>query len=68
MPNKAKQEAEERNIAAAAKCTAEHTFPPKLGGWDFYKSINSPKYIVAPMVHVYDMIRECVIFESALIR
>ncbi|KAG0342021.1 tRNA-dihydrouridine(16/17) synthase [NAD(P)(+)]-like protein [Podila horticola] len=50
MPNKAKQEAEERNIAAAAKCTAEHTFPPKLGGWDFYKSINSPKYIVAPMV------------------
>ncbi|KAF8985442.1 tRNA-dihydrouridine(16/17) synthase [NAD(P)(+)]-like protein [Haplosporangium bisporale] len=50
MPNKAKQEAEERNIAAAAKCIAEHTFPPKLSGWDFYKSIGSPKYVVAPMV------------------
>ncbi|KAG0347663.1 tRNA-dihydrouridine(16/17) synthase [NAD(P)(+)]-like protein [Podila humilis] len=50
MTTKAKQEAEERNIAAAAQCTAEHSFPPKLGGWDFYRSIGSPKHIVAPMV------------------
>ncbi|KAG0328320.1 tRNA-dihydrouridine(16/17) synthase [NAD(P)(+)]-like protein [Dissophora globulifera] len=47
---KAKQEAEERYAAAAAKCTSEHTFPPKLSGWEFFKSIGSPKYIVAPMV------------------
>ncbi|KAG0197770.1 tRNA-dihydrouridine(16/17) synthase [NAD(P)(+)]-like protein [Mortierella sp. GBA30] len=50
MTNKAKEQAEERNIAAAAKCRTEHDFPPKLSGWDFYKSIGSPKYIVAPMV------------------
>ncbi|KAG0038951.1 tRNA-dihydrouridine(16/17) synthase [NAD(P)(+)]-like protein [Podila clonocystis] len=50
MPNKAKEDAEERNAAAAAKCRAEHSFPPKLTGWDFYRSLNSPKFIVAPMV------------------
>ncbi|KAG0368008.1 hypothetical protein BC939DRAFT_503732 [Gamsiella multidivaricata] len=47
---KAKQDPEERYAAAAAKCRAEHNFSPKLAGWDFYKSIGSPKYIVAPMV------------------
>ncbi|KAI8345966.1 dihydrouridine synthase-domain-containing protein [Mortierella sp. GBAus27b] len=47
---KAKENAEERYAAAAAKCTAEHSFPPKLSGWEFYRSIGSPKYIVAPMV------------------
>ncbi|KAI8597557.1 hypothetical protein EDD21DRAFT_385159 [Dissophora ornata] len=47
---KANQGAEERYAAAAANCTAEHTFPPKLSGWEFYKSIGSPKYVVAPMV------------------
>ncbi|KAG0349750.1 hypothetical protein BGZ54_004223 [Gamsiella multidivaricata] len=30
--------------------TAEHAFLPKLTGWELYKSIGSPKYIVAPMV------------------
>ncbi|KAF9348789.1 hypothetical protein BGX26_012826 [Mortierella sp. AD094] len=50
MPNNTKQEAEERNAALAAKFKSEHAFPPKLSGWDFYKSIGSPKYIVAPMV------------------
>ncbi|KAF9935952.1 tRNA-dihydrouridine(16/17) synthase [NAD(P)(+)]-like protein [Mortierella alpina] len=50
MPNKAKEDAEERNLAAAAKCRAQHTFPPKLSGWDFYRSIGTPKYVVAPMV------------------
>ncbi|KAF9217319.1 hypothetical protein BGZ59_005056 [Podila verticillata] len=50
MPNKAKEDTEERNAVAAAKCRAEHSFPPKLSGWDFFRSINSPKYIVAPMV------------------
>ncbi|KAF8926511.1 hypothetical protein BGZ58_011123 [Dissophora ornata] len=44
------EEVEQRNLAAAAKCRAGHTFPPKLSGWDFYRSIGSPKYIVAPMV------------------
>ncbi|KAF9437556.1 tRNA-dihydrouridine(16/17) synthase [NAD(P)(+)]-like protein [Entomortierella beljakovae] len=47
---KAKESAEERFAAAAAKCLEEHKFPPKLSGWEFYKSIGSPKYIVAPMV------------------
>ncbi|KAF9983726.1 hypothetical protein BGZ65_001508 [Modicella reniformis] len=47
---KAKENAEERNAAAAAKCRAEHTFPPKLSGWDLFRSIGSPRYIVAPMV------------------
>ncbi|KAF9199683.1 tRNA-dihydrouridine(16/17) synthase [NAD(P)(+)]-like protein [Haplosporangium sp. Z 27] len=50
MPNQTKQEAEERNAALAAKFNSEHSFPPKLAGWDFFKSIGSPKYIVAPMV------------------
>ncbi|KAF9096492.1 tRNA-dihydrouridine(16/17) synthase [NAD(P)(+)]-like protein [Mortierella sp. AD031] len=50
MTNKAKEEAEKRNAAAVAKCLAEHTFPPKLGGWELYKSIGSPKHVVAPMV------------------
>ncbi|KAF9418016.1 hypothetical protein BGZ94_009801 [Podila epigama] len=50
MSDKAKLEAEERFKAAAAKCRAEHNFPPKLSGWDFYRSIGSPKNIVAPMV------------------
>ncbi|KAG0259701.1 hypothetical protein BG011_002438 [Mortierella polycephala] len=44
------EDAEVRNAAAAAKCRAEHAFGPKLSGWEFYKSIGSPKYIVAPMV------------------
>ncbi|KAG0255407.1 hypothetical protein BG011_005153 [Mortierella polycephala] len=48
--NKTKEQAEERHIAAAAKCRNEHHFPPKLTGWDFYRSIGSPKHIVAPMV------------------
>ncbi|KAI1317310.1 tRNA-dihydrouridine(16/17) synthase [NAD(P)(+)]-like protein [Mortierella claussenii] len=47
---KAKQPAEERYAAAAAKCTAQHTFPPKLSGWEFFRSIGSPKHIIAPMV------------------
>ncbi|KAG0049875.1 tRNA-dihydrouridine(16/17) synthase [NAD(P)(+)]-like protein [Gryganskiella cystojenkinii] len=50
MTNKAKEQAEERMAALAAKCRAEHSFPEKLQGWEFFKSINSPKYIVAPMV------------------
>ncbi|KAG0330299.1 tRNA-dihydrouridine(16/17) synthase [NAD(P)(+)]-like protein [Dissophora globulifera] len=37
-------------MATAAQCTAQHSFPHKLSGWDFYRSIGSPKYIVAPMV------------------
>ena len=44
------EDVEVRNAAAAAKCRAEHAFGPKLSGWEFYKSIGSPKYIVAPMV------------------
>ena len=48
---KVKEEVEQRNIALAAKCRAEHTFPAeKLTSFDFYKSIGSPKYVVAPMV------------------
>ncbi|ORZ21927.1 dihydrouridine synthase-domain-containing protein [Lobosporangium transversale] len=50
MINPIKNQAEQRNLAAAAKCRAEHSFPPKLSGWEFYRSIGSPKYIVAPMV------------------
>ncbi|KAG0317968.1 tRNA-dihydrouridine(16/17) synthase [NAD(P)(+)]-like protein [Linnemannia gamsii] len=52
MPSaKVKEEVEQRNIALAAKCRAEHTFPAeKLTSFDFYKSIGSPKYVVAPMV------------------
>ncbi|KAG0244108.1 dihydrouridine synthase-domain-containing protein [Mortierella sp. GBAus27b] len=41
---------ERRSYATEAKCGTEHTFPPKLSGWEFYRSIGSPKYIVAPMV------------------
>ncbi|KAG0069432.1 hypothetical protein BGZ89_002887 [Linnemannia elongata] len=48
---KVKEEVEQRNIVLAAKCRAEHTFPAeKLTSFDFYKSIGSPKYVVAPMV------------------
>ncbi|KAG0349801.1 hypothetical protein BGZ54_004186, partial [Gamsiella multidivaricata] len=50
MTSQAKEEAEQRYSAAAAKATAEHAFPSKLTGWEFYRSIGSPKYIVAPMV------------------
>ncbi|KAH7045665.1 dihydrouridine synthase-domain-containing protein, partial [Linnemannia elongata] len=50
MTNKAKEDAEKRNAAAVAKCLAEHTFPPKLSGWEFFKSIGSPKHVIAPMV------------------
>ncbi|KAF9182240.1 hypothetical protein BGZ51_004858 [Haplosporangium sp. Z 767] len=50
LVNRTKEQAEERHIAAAAKCRDEHHFPPKLTGWDFYRSIGSPKFIVAPMV------------------
>ncbi|KAF9935113.1 hypothetical protein FBU30_007492 [Linnemannia zychae] len=50
MTNKAKEEAEQRNVALAAKCRSEHSFPPKLSAFDFYKSIGSPKFVVAPMV------------------
>lgn len=52
MPSaKVMEEVEQRNIALAAKCRAEHTFPAeKLTSFDFYKSIGSPKYVVAPMV------------------
>ncbi|KAF9581476.1 hypothetical protein BGW38_001487 [Lunasporangiospora selenospora] len=50
MTNKAKEQAEERNIAAAAKCREGHSFPPKLTGWELYKSLGSPKHVVAPMV------------------
>ncbi|KAF9946367.1 hypothetical protein BGZ65_009793, partial [Modicella reniformis] len=50
MTNQAKKEVEQRNNAVVAKCRTEYTFPPKLSGWEFYKSIGSPKYIVAPMV------------------
>ncbi|KAF9153399.1 tRNA-dihydrouridine(16/17) synthase [NAD(P)(+)]-like protein [Linnemannia schmuckeri] len=50
MTNKAKEDAEKRNAAAVAQCLAEHTFPPKLGGWEFFKSIGSPKHVIAPMV------------------
>ncbi|KAG0231386.1 tRNA-dihydrouridine(16/17) synthase [NAD(P)(+)]-like protein [Actinomortierella wolfii] len=45
-----KKDQEQRFAEAAAKVTAAHNFPPKLSGWDFYRSIGSPKYIVAPMV------------------
>ncbi|KAF9202120.1 tRNA-dihydrouridine(16/17) synthase [NAD(P)(+)]-like protein [Haplosporangium sp. Z 27] len=47
---KAKAPEEERFAALAAKCLEGHTFPPKLSGWEFFKSLGSPKYIVAPMV------------------
>ncbi|KAK3815698.1 MAG: tRNA-dihydrouridine synthase [NAD(P)(+)]-like protein [Linnemannia gamsii] len=47
---KAKEDLEKRNAAAVEKCLAEHTFPPKLGGWELFKSIGSPKHVVAPMV------------------
>ncbi|KAG0271797.1 tRNA-dihydrouridine(16/17) synthase [NAD(P)(+)]-like protein [Linnemannia exigua] len=47
---KAKEDLEKRNAVAVEKCLAEHTFPPKLGGWEFFKSIGSPKHVVAPMV------------------
>ncbi|KAF9901224.1 tRNA-dihydrouridine(16/17) synthase [NAD(P)(+)]-like protein [Linnemannia zychae] len=47
---KAKEDVEKRNAAAVEKCLAEHTFPPKLGGWEFFKSIGSPKHVIAPMV------------------
>ncbi|KAF9551057.1 tRNA-dihydrouridine(16/17) synthase [NAD(P)(+)]-like protein [Mortierella hygrophila] len=50
MTNKAKEDAEKRNAAAVAKCLAEHTFPPKLSGWEFFKFIGSPKHVIAPMV------------------
>jgi hypothetical protein len=48
--NITKQKAEERNAILAAQFKADHNFPPKLSGWDFYRSIGSPKYVVAPMV------------------
>ena len=51
MTNKAKEATEKRNAAAVAKCLAEHTFPPKLSGWEFFKSIGSPKHVIAPMVN-----------------
>ncbi|KAI1317583.1 hypothetical protein EDD11_008153 [Mortierella claussenii] len=44
------EQMEGRNLAAAAQYQAQYDFAPKLSGWDFYKSIGSPKYIVAPMV------------------
>ncbi|KAF9132620.1 tRNA-dihydrouridine(16/17) synthase [NAD(P)(+)]-like protein [Mortierella sp. 14UC] len=47
---KAKEDIEKRNAAAVEKCLAEHTFPPKLGGWEFFKSIGSPRHVIAPMV------------------
>ena len=50
MTIKSVLDVEERNAAAAAKCRAAHSFPPKLSGWDFYRSIGSPKHIIAPMV------------------
>ncbi|KAG0296289.1 hypothetical protein BGZ96_009829 [Linnemannia gamsii] len=50
MTNKAKEDAEKRDAAAVAKCLAEHTFPPKLSGWELFRSIGSPKHVVAPMV------------------
>ncbi|KAG0199814.1 tRNA-dihydrouridine(16/17) synthase [NAD(P)(+)]-like protein [Mortierella sp. GBA30] len=50
MTIKTRVDLEERNAGAAVKCRAEHDFPPKLSGWEFFKSIGSPKYIVAPMV------------------
>jgi len=31
-----------------SKCEEQHC--TKLGGYDFWKSIGSPKYVVAPMV------------------
>ncbi|KAI7821169.1 hypothetical protein BC939DRAFT_504485 [Gamsiella multidivaricata] len=40
----------ELTLARDTKATAEHAFLPKLTGWELYKSIGSPKYIVAPMV------------------
>ncbi|KAF9970353.1 tRNA-dihydrouridine(16/17) synthase [NAD(P)(+)]-like protein [Actinomortierella ambigua] len=45
-----KKDQEQRFAEAAAKVTAAHNFPPKLSGWDFYRSVGSPKYVVAPMV------------------
>ncbi|KAF9432118.1 tRNA-dihydrouridine(16/17) synthase [NAD(P)(+)]-like protein [Entomortierella beljakovae] len=49
-PNKGKEDAERRNAALAAEFKSTHSFPPKLSDWEFYRSIGSPKYIVAPMV------------------
>ncbi|KAG0381103.1 tRNA-dihydrouridine(16/17) synthase [NAD(P)(+)]-like protein [Mortierella sp. AD032] len=47
---KVKEEVEQRNLALAAKCRQDHSFPPKLTTFDLYKSLGSPKYVVAPMV------------------
>lgn len=55
MTNKAKEDAEKREAAAVAKCLAEHTFPPKLSGWELFRSIGSPKHVVAPMVNTLSL-------------
>ncbi|WVQ82585.1 hypothetical protein IAT38_004715 [Cryptococcus sp. DSM 104549] len=40
----------EEEVPVAAVPTATGEKPKKLGGYDFYRSIGSPKFVVAPMV------------------